>query len=74
MQVKSYTFQSPYPNQFQIGRVDPSSEQEEKTQADTAKLSQESNQTLKEAELFSATETQEVKPEVSSQNLIDVYA
>jgi hypothetical protein len=75
MEVKSYTFQSPYPNQLQIGRADSSSAQNEKAQQEGATLAQESNQTLKSAEIFTATQAQEVQPDVSSpERLLDVYA
>ena len=47
MQVKSYTFQSPYPNQVQVGRADSSNTQNEKTNEETDKITQENNDTLK---------------------------
>jgi len=74
MEVKSYTFQSPYPSQFQIGREDTSAKQSDQSQKDTAALSQNTNSTLKSAETFSANQTKEVKPEVTSDRLMDVYA
>jgi len=75
MEVKSYTFQSPYPNQVQIGRADTSSAQNEKAQQESASLAQESNETLKSAEMFTASQTQEVQTDVSSpEHLLDVYA
>jgi hypothetical protein len=74
MQVKSYTFQSPYPNQVQIGRADSSSTQNEKTTEDTSKLNKQSNETLKSAETFTNTQTQEVEPQVKSERMLDVYA
>ncbi len=74
MQVSSYTFKSPYPNQVQIGRPDASSTQNEKTQEDTAKLTQESNQNVKDAQLFNATQTKEVQAEVAPERMLDVYA
>jgi len=75
MEVKSYTFQSPYPNQVQVGRADSSSLQNEKAQKEGALLAQERNETLKSAEMFTASQTQEVQTDVSSpERLLDVYA
>ncbi len=74
MQVKSYTFQSPYPSQVQVGRADSSSSQNKKTEENTSKLTQESNETLKNAEVLTDTQAQEVQVKVSGEHLLDVYA
>lgn len=70
MQVAQYTFQSPSTSQVQVGRLDPSSVKAEKTPSFPSAVS---NPTQAEAQSFSATQTQVVKPTVSA-NSIDVYA
>jgi len=75
VQVTRYTFQSPYPNQVQVGRPDPSSKSDDSnggsvTEFDTAST----NQSVQDAKTFEASQTKEVTPEVESKQLLDVYA
>lgn len=76
MTVNRYLFQSPYTNQVQVGRPDPSVQQEQGTQAQSSgsELLQTTNQTLQEAQSFEATQVSEVKPTVDSAQLLDIYA
>ena len=70
MTVNSYLFQSPSPNQVQVGRLDPNSAQEK----DTSSSPNTQNTALQaKADTFIATNTQEVKPTITA-NSIDVYA
>lgn len=73
MQVSQYLFQSPSPQQVQIGKPDPSVKQESAS-TETASLP---NETLSKAQSFAATQTSEVTPTVDSTEsaaLLDVYA
>ena len=78
MEVSKYLFQSPSSSPVQVGRLDPSSKQEStKQEATKESTSTLPNETLKEAQSFQATQTQEVKPTVEStksSNALDVYA
>ncbi len=76
MTVSRYLFQSPYTNQVQVGRPDPSVQQEQGTQAQSSgsELLQTTNQTVQEAQSFEATQVSEVKPTVDSAQLLDIYA
>ena len=75
MQVTRYTFQSPYPNQVQIGRPDASSKSEDSSGGTAGKLDAgTTNQTLQDAKTFEASQSKEVTPEVESKQLLDVYA
>jgi len=74
MNVAQYTFQSPYSSQVQVGRLDPSSKQETSTASSDSGLIKSTNTTLKNAQSFQATQTQEVTPTVDSSRLLDVYA
>ena len=71
MQVARYTFQSPYPNQVQIGRPDPSVKSEDSfgTKLDTTGT----NKTFQDAKAFQASQSKEVTPKVESKQLLDVY-
>ncbi|MBN2815171.1 MAG: hypothetical protein JXQ67_00700 [Campylobacterales bacterium] len=71
MQVTQYTYQSPYTSPVQFGKVDPSTKQEQSTQTD--QLLQ-NNQSAVQAQELQATQTQEVKPSVTQNSLLDVYA
>ncbi|MEA3372676.1 MAG: hypothetical protein U9Q62_03180 [Campylobacterota bacterium] len=58
MNVTSYTFQSPYPHQVQIGRPDPQSQQQEQqTEAVNNLASVESRPTQPEADAYIAQAT-----------------
>ena len=73
MQVTRYTFQSPYPNQVQVGKPDTSSKSDDSSK--NAELnSNTTNQTLQDAKTFEASQTKEVSPEVKANQLLDVYA
>jgi len=74
MEVKRYLFQSPYSSPVQVGRADPSSTSESKPQQDTSGLDGAINKTQNEAASFQATQVEEVKPTVSSNNILDTYA
>ena len=73
MQIAQYLFQSPSPQQVQIGRPDPSVKQESTTTTDASLP----NETQSKAQSFVATQTSEVTPSVESVDsapLLDVYA
>ena len=73
MEASRYLFQSPYANQVQIGRVDPSVKKESSTSQESAPIQ---NETLQKAQNFQAAQTQEVKPSVESSkstHLLDTY-
>jgi len=77
MNVAQYTFQSPYSNAVQVGRLDPSSIKEEGESTSSASAPQSApvvNETLSSAQSFEAIQTSEVTPTVSSNQLLDVYA
>jgi len=75
MNIVQYTFQSPSPNQVQVGRLVPSSAEQNKTKNEQSTQSfvnsrpKDTIQTLKN----NALELQKVKPVVSA-NVIDTYA
>jgi len=73
MQVKQYIYQSPYSSPVQMGRVDPNSVKDESTtkNSDTTFTQ---TQTQKEAQSFQSSAKEEVKPTVSSERTLDVYA
>lgn len=79
MEVAQYLFQSPSSSSVQVGRLDPSSKQEEsssKTSENTA--AQEAPVQVKTAaEIItgtSANTVENISPTVSSKQLLDVYA
>jgi len=76
MNVAQYTFQSPYPSSLQVGRLDPSSVQEEKSSSSgsTQQSAPVVNEIASEAKKFEATQVSKVTPTVSSDSLLDVYA
>jgi len=69
MAVQSYLFQSPYSSPIQIGRPDPSVKQD--TNSDMPNTT---NETLQKAQSFAATQTKDVVPTVTSNQLLDLYA
>jgi hypothetical protein len=73
MNVTQYTFQSPYPNQVQVGRPDPSSKQEDSSSEGTSELIKSTNTSLSDAKNFQTTQKEEVKPTVNSGNVLDTY-
>ena len=72
MNVNRYIFQSPYSSQVQVGRPDISVKQEGSS-AVSSQSAPVVNETLSNAQSFAATQTSEVTPTVSSNNLLDVY-
>ncbi len=73
MQVSSYTFQSPYPNQVQIGRPNVSSESDKSSTTSGFDTSS-TDRTLQSAKSFEASQIKEVTPEVESKQVLDTYA
>ena len=73
MQVAKYTFQSPYPNPVQVGRLDPSSEKENAANSKQSDPAAFTNETEQKAKSLQSSLTQEVKPALSN-NHIDLYA
>lgn len=79
MNVSSYLFQSPYSSPVQVGRVDPSAQQEDvkkedtKPQESTASAPQ-ADLKQQEAQVFAASQVKEVTPAVKSEKLLDMYA
>ncbi len=74
MNISRYIFDSPYPNQMQIGRPDPSVKQDASSKQQSSQLLQNSNTTVTKAETFLSTLKQDVKPTVSPTKLLDTYA
>lgn len=69
MEVTRYLFQSPYSSQIQIGRPDVNSSTSGEGDSELIKST---NQTMKEAQSFQASQTKEVTPTVNSNSLLDV--
>ncbi len=67
MEITHYTFQSPYSSQIQIGKPDVT------TLKGDAELPKSTNEALKNAENFKATQIKEVTPKVDSKEALDVY-
>lgn len=74
MQVTRYLFQSPYSSQVQVGRADTSSSAQQSGVQDDSGLQKAANQTLESAKTFKANQVEEVKPTISSDSLLDIYA
>lgn len=76
MQVAKYLFHSPSTSAVQVGRLDPSSLKEDKSQSSTKDNSTlpkaALNETASKAQSFAQTQQQEVKPSVAA-NSIDLY-
>lgn len=68
MDVTRYTFQSPYPNQIQIGRPDTSVKKDENS--DNPAVGKTEDYSLKTTE---AVQPKEVTPSVKSEQLLDTY-
>lgn len=68
MEVKSYTFQSPYPSQVQMGRADTTSQQSEKSQEESVAQVQENIENLS-----ATTQNNEPQPD-APERLLDIYA
>ena len=70
MNVTQYTFQSPYSNQVQVGRPDPSSQKADAAQKGSSELLKDTNTIASEARSFESAQTQEVAPTVDSGNTL----
>lgn len=68
MDVTRYTFQSPYPNQVQIGRPDTSVKEDKNS--DNSAVGKTQDYSVKTNE---AVQPKEVKPTVKSEQLLDTY-
>ncbi|MEA3523094.1 MAG: hypothetical protein U9R50_08955 [Campylobacterota bacterium] len=68
MEVKSYTFQSPYPSQVQVGQADKTSQQSDKSQEESAVQVQENIEALN-----GVTQNNQSQPD-APERLLDVYA
>lgn len=73
MDITRYTFQSPYPNQIQIGRPDPSVKKEDDSSSSGASYTPVKAKTAGEILQSNTVQFQKVQPTVDS-NLIDTYA
>ncbi len=73
MNVAQYTFQSPSPNQFQVGKevLDPTSK--DSAVSEDAQLLKSQNSTLAQASSFKDEQTQEPKAKVSSGHSLDIH-
>ena len=70
MEVKSYTFQSPYPSSVQVGREDATtSQQSEKSQDESAIQAQIDTKSLDQL-----NQTQNLKQPDFPERLLDIYA
>ena len=80
MTVNRYLFQSPSSSQVQIGRLDPSVKQEDKTTASGSNTSTQLDTTSQKSQSVNPIQTQNVSsvediaPVVSDAQLLDVYA
>lgn len=75
MNVAQYTFQSPYPSPVQVGRLDPSSQNDNsQSSGDTSSLLKATNQTEQKAQMVQESIKSEAKPVVSTPALLDLYA
>lgn len=68
MDITRYTFQSPYSSQVQIGKPETS------TIKGDSELPKSTNESLKNAQSFQATQIKEVTPKVDSNPTLDTYA
>lgn len=75
MEITQYAFQSPYPQQVQIGKRDTTSQQSDRSQEESMKLSTESNQSMQDAEMLVVQQQQQQEREsVAGGRLLDMYA
>jgi flagellar biosynthesis/type III secretory pathway protein FliH len=72
MQVSQYTFQTPYPNQLQVGRPDAATQQQEQQQAKSQSVEQNSNASLQEAQQYVAKTQNGVKEKLQNTVVPDV--
>ena len=73
MQVREYTFQSPYPSPVQVGRLDSNSVKEDGTKS-SGETFKPLNETQQKAELVKNEMSGDVTPTVSQTSGLDVYA
>jgi hypothetical protein len=71
---RSYLFESPYHSRVQFGREDTSAKQNEQMQQESASLTQNSNETVQQAQTVQASQENEVTPRVNENALLDTYA
>ena len=77
MTVDRYIFQSPYSNQLQIGRPDPSATSKEETSSVSTDILKGPDHVQQEAPTFKSPtveKTEEVQPTNNSNQLLDLYA
>jgi|LGVF01.2.fsa_nt_gb hypothetical protein len=78
MTVDRYIFQSPYSNQFQVGKPDPSATSKEDNSNISTEIVKGPDQVAKQAPVFQTPqveETQETQPETTDTNkLLNLYA
>lgn len=74
MNISRYIFQSPYPNQVQIGRPDPSASKDLSSHQQSTEILENPDTIEDKSAALSQTDQKDVKPEVSSTNLLDTYA
>ena len=68
MDVAQYIFTSPSPNQVQVGRLATGSSGDTSTQANTSELTK-----LSQVSVKNPVNSQEVKPAVKSDSVLDLY-
>lgn len=76
MEVKNYTFQSPYPSPVQVGRPDPSTKKEDTSTEDASTKTTfiepvSTNETLQAAQSLESSLKSDVTPTL---NTLDTYA
>lgn len=76
MNVTRYIYQSPYSSPVQFGTPDPSVKSDDNTRQESANTQSFKlpNESLQNAQNFKSAQTQDVKPVVESNQLLDVYA
>ncbi len=76
MQVNQYLFQSPSTSQVQVGRLDPSSKETERTSETTSQqnIAISKQQPVHPTQVETTSVEQSVEPTISSKQLLDVYA
>jgi len=74
MNVARYLFQSPSPNQVQIGTPDPSSKEEETSKSTSPIGSAVTSKSPEQWLQNDAINVQKVEPTVNSNQLLDIYA
>jgi len=73
MTVNRYLFQSPYSNQVQVGRPDPTVKQEETQSSSPSQMTATQAKTPEQWLQNDALEVQTVEPTITSDALLDIY-